>query len=81
MEELNSCESLELFCWHAFNMSKPFDNYANICNDVVSYSKGFPRALKALGSNLKGLSVREWEMELEKYSNVPNSFSFLVDSL
>jgi len=81
MEELNSCESLELFCWHAFKMSKPADNYADICNHVVNFAKGFPRALKALGSNLKGLSVEEWKMELVKYRNVPNAFTFLVDSL
>jgi len=81
MEELNSCESLQLFCWHAFKMSKPADNYADICNHVVNYVKGFPRALKAIGSNLKGLTVEECEMQLEKYRNVPNAFSFLVDSL
>jgi len=81
MEELHSCESLELFCWHAFKMSKPADNYADICNHVVNFAKGFPRALKALGSNLKGLSVEEWKMELVKYRNVPNAFTFLVDSL
>lgn len=80
MEELNSSDSLELLCWHAFNMSKPKEHYADICNHAVSFAKGFPRALKVLGSNLKGLSTGEWEMELEKYEKVPDAFSFLVGS-
>ncbi|TKY68169.1 TMV resistance protein N [Spatholobus suberectus] len=80
MEELNSHESLQLFCWYAFNMNKPVEQYADIANRVVSYAEGVPLALIVLGSHLKGLSVEEWEMALKKYRMVPNSFSFLVDS-
>lgn len=80
MQELNFGDSLELMCLYAFDMSKPAEDYEDISNDVVSYARGFPRALKVLGSHLKGLSVKEWKMELKKFRKVPNAFSFLADS-
>lgn len=73
LEELNHHESIELFCWHAFNMSRPVESFAKICSHAVSYAKGIPLALRVLGSNLKGKSIEEWDIELQKYRKVPDA--------
>ncbi|TKY68170.1 TMV resistance protein N [Spatholobus suberectus] len=73
MKELNDHDSLELFCWHAFNMSEPAENYEGVSNRAVGYAKGLPLALKVIGSNLKGGSLEDWDMELDKYEKVPNA--------
>ncbi|KAK2379240.1 TMV resistance protein N [Trifolium repens] len=72
LEELNSHESIELFCWYAFNMSKPAENFGNISSRAINYAKGIPLALKVIGSNLKGKSIEEWDIELQKYKKVPD---------
>nr|KYP57825.1 TMV resistance protein N [Cajanus cajan] len=72
LEELNYYESLELFCWYAFNMSRPAENFANISTLPVRYAKGIPLALRVIGSNLKGRSAEEWQIELQKYRKVPD---------
>ncbi|XP_061359121.1 TMV resistance protein N-like [Gastrolobium bilobum] len=73
MQELNDDDSLELFCWHAFNMSGPAENYAGVSSRAVSYAKGVPLVLKVIGSNLKGGSLEDWEMELDKYKKISNA--------
>lgn len=73
MEELNDHDSLELFCWNAFDMSRPAENFENISTHAVSYAKGIPLALCVVGSNLKGRSIEEWEIELGKYRKVPDA--------
>ncbi|ESW26561.1 hypothetical protein PHAVU_003G129700 [Phaseolus vulgaris] len=72
MEELNYLESLELFCWYAFNRSRPAENFASISTRAVRYAKGIPLALRVIGSNLKGRGPEEWETELQKYRKVPD---------
>ncbi|XP_061339893.1 TMV resistance protein N-like [Gastrolobium bilobum] len=73
MEELNDRDSLELFCWYAFNMRRPAENFVDISTRAVSYAKGIPLALRVIGSNLKDGSVEEWEIELGKYRKVPDA--------
>ncbi|KAL2326485.1 hypothetical protein Fmac_025543 [Flemingia macrophylla] len=73
MEELKDCDSLELFCWNAFDMPGPAKNLENISHRVIGYAKGIPLALRVIGSNLKGRSIEEWEIELGKYKKVPNA--------
>jgi hypothetical protein len=73
LEELNYHESIELFCWNAFNISKPPEKFANICSRAINYAKGIPLALKVIGSNLKGKSIEEWDIELHKYKKVPDA--------
>ncbi|PNX76034.1 disease resistance protein (TIR-NBS-LRR class) [Trifolium pratense] len=73
LEELNHHESMELFCWHAFNMSRPVDNFANISSHAISYAKGIPLALRVIGSNLKGLSIEECDIEIQRYRMVPDA--------
>ncbi|XP_014509939.1 TMV resistance protein N isoform X2 [Vigna radiata var. radiata] len=72
MEELNYHESLELFCWYAFNRSRAAENFANISTSAVRYAKGIPLALRVIGSNLKGRGPEECETELQKYRKVPD---------
>ncbi|KAK2379233.1 TMV resistance protein N [Trifolium repens] len=72
LEDLNYHESIELFCWYAFNMSKPAENFGNISSRAINYAKGIPLALKVIGSNLKGKSIEEWDIELQKYKKVPD---------
>lgn len=73
MEKLNDADSLELFCWNAFNMSIPAENFEGVTSHALSYAKGVPLALKVIGSNLKGGSLKDWEMALEKYKKIPNA--------
>ncbi|KAK7283855.1 hypothetical protein RIF29_13603 [Crotalaria pallida] len=73
MEELNYHDSLQLFCLHAFNMSGPAESFDDISKRAVGYAKGLPLALKVIGSNLKGWSIAECEMELEKYRKIPDA--------
>jgi hypothetical protein len=73
MEDLNVHDSLELFCWHAFNTSSPEENFEGVSSLAVSYAKGVPLALKVIASNLKGGSPMDWETELENYKKIPNA--------
>jgi len=73
LQELNHHESTELFCWYAFNMSRPVQNFEKICSQAISYAKGIPLALKVIGSNLKGKNVEEWDIELQRYRKVPDA--------
>ncbi|XP_029150780.1 TMV resistance protein N-like [Arachis hypogaea] len=56
MEELNDDDSLELFCWHAFNSKEPAENFENVSRNAISYAKGFPLALEVIGSHLGGFT-------------------------
>ncbi|RDY07575.1 TMV resistance protein N, partial [Mucuna pruriens] len=73
MKELNDRDSLELFCWHAFNMSKPAEKFEDVSNHAVRYARGLPLALQVIGSNLKGGSLKDWKMELDNYKKIPNA--------
>jgi GTPase SAR1 family protein len=73
LEELNHHESTELFCWYAFNMSRPVENFERISSQAISYANGIPLALKVIGSNLKGKNIEEWDIELKKYRKVPDA--------
>ncbi|CAJ2655668.1 unnamed protein product [Trifolium pratense] len=73
LEELNHHESIELFCWHAFNMREPVEHFAKISIRAISYAKGIPLALRVIGSNLKGKSIEEWDIEIQRYRMVPDA--------
>ncbi|AES87246.1 putative TIR domain, winged helix-turn-helix DNA-binding domain-containing protein [Medicago truncatula] len=73
LEELNNHESIELFCMYAFNMSRPAENFAKISTQAISYAQGIPLVLTVIGSNLKGKSIHEWHIELQKYRKVPDA--------
>ncbi|KAH1144695.1 hypothetical protein GLYMA_12G239800v4 [Glycine max] len=73
MTELNDRHSLELFCQNAFDKPEPAKNFESISHRAIGYAKGVPLALQVIGSNLKGRSIEEWEIELGKYRKVPNA--------
>ncbi|KAJ9178371.1 hypothetical protein P3X46_010259 [Hevea brasiliensis] len=73
VEELNDCESLQLFSLHAFKQPHPAEGYMKQLSErVISYTQGVPLAVKVLGCNLYGKSVTEWESELKKLETIPN---------
>ncbi|KAK4259605.1 hypothetical protein QN277_005919 [Acacia crassicarpa] len=71
LKELNECNSLELFCRHAFHMSLPPKGYHQMSSHVISYAKGLPLALKLIGSNLANKNKKEWRSILEQYDRIP----------
>ena len=53
VNRLDHDESLQLFCWNAFNRDKPNAGYRDIAEDVIRYSGGLPLELTKQGSALK----------------------------
>ncbi|KAI9086184.1 hypothetical protein K1719_031905 [Acacia pycnantha] len=70
MKELNQLYSLELFCWHAFGMKHPPDDFKIMSNHVLRYVHGLPLALKVVGSSLANKDIEEWRSTLEKYKRI-----------
>ncbi|XP_042480481.1 disease resistance protein RUN1-like [Macadamia integrifolia] len=71
-EELDFCESLELFSCHAFRKNSPIENYIELSESVVKYVGGLPLALEVIGSSLfLKRSIPEWESTIRKLKNVP----------
>ncbi|CAK9155262.1 unnamed protein product [Ilex paraguariensis] len=64
-------ESLELFSWHAFKQAMPLEDYLDLSNGIVTYTKGLPLALEVLGSYLNAKSIRVWRSASEKLKQVP----------
>jgi len=73
MQPLNDRDCLELFCWNAFDINRPAENFEYMSSRVVRYAKGIPLALCVIGSNLNGRTIEEWEIELGEYRKVPHS--------
>jgi Leucine-rich repeat (LRR) protein len=75
MQVLNSEESLELFCFHAFlNKAIPSDKHAfyPLAKKVADMCKGLPLALEIIGKHLYNRSEGEWEEEAREMSASPN---------
>ncbi|KAG2685814.1 hypothetical protein I3760_10G143100 [Carya illinoinensis] len=72
MKRLDRKEACELFSWNAFKRNKPNDEYTNLAKHFIRYAGGLPLALKALGSDLYGRSIREWISALNDYKRVPH---------
>jgi len=73
VKEMNSQNSIRLFSLNAFKKIIPDEGYEEISNNVVSYSKGNPLALKVLGSFLRAKSKKEWDSALNKLKETPNA--------
>ncbi|QHO55630.1 disease resistance protein Roq1 isoform X1 [Arachis hypogaea] len=71
MKLLSDPESLELFCWNAFKMTRPEANYEGLSNQAIHYAQGLPLALKVIGSNLINKNLKEWKSALDKYEKNP----------
>ena len=66
VKELNYEESIELLSRYAFKQSLPKDDYKNLLDHAIEYSKGLPLALKGLGIFLFSKTIPEWESSLCK---------------
>ncbi|KAM7514905.1 hypothetical protein LguiA_004488 [Lonicera macranthoides] len=73
VEKLEDCESMELFCWHAFGQNHPIDGYKELSNMVVYHCGGIPLAHEILGSSLSGKSLDVWRSTLEKLEAIPDA--------
>ena len=51
VNELVDHEALELFCLLAFQKNKLEEDYSELTNQVICYSKGIPLALSIIGAN------------------------------
>jgi len=72
MKEMDECESIELFSWHAFKQARPREDFAGISSNVVEYSGRLPLALEVLGSYLFDRGIIEWKCVLDKLKRIPN---------
>ncbi|KAK9943998.1 hypothetical protein M0R45_009584 [Rubus argutus] len=72
VKELNFCEAFELFSWNSFKRDTPMDDYVQLVERAVYYTKGLPLALTVLGSHLCGRSIEEWQDALDSYERIPN---------
>ncbi|KAK2442690.1 disease resistance protein RPV1 [Trifolium repens] len=72
VEGLDKDDSLQLFCWHAFNTKHAKDGYEELIERAIRYCGGNPLALKVLGANFRKKSKAVWESELEKLKKIPN---------
>ncbi|XP_019149887.1 PREDICTED: disease resistance protein TAO1-like [Ipomoea nil] len=72
VETLRFDQSLKLLSWHSFGVPKPLDDYAEVCKSVASYTGGLPLAVTVIGSYLRGRSVEEWSINVEKLRSMPH---------
>ncbi|KAK2432868.1 disease resistance protein RPV1 [Trifolium repens] len=72
VKELEESESIELFNQCAFSQAtNPQEGFGELSRQLVTYSRGLPIALKALGGFLHGKEVLEWKSvcsSLERFS-------------
>jgi len=73
MEALNDRDSLKLFCWNAFGVNRPTEKFEYMASRAANFANSIPLALCVIGSNLKGKSIEEWEIDLGKYRKVPHA--------
>ena len=71
VQELKQDESLQLFCLHTFEETKPAEDYAKLSNDVVEYCGGLPLALEVLGSCLFGKNQARWGSVIDRLRRIP----------
>ena len=72
VKELNQDEALELFSMHAFKSKEPEEDYLELANQVIQYTKGLPLALVIIGADLCGRTKLEWKSAIDKYQRIPN---------
>ena len=72
VKELDEDEALMLFRQHAFKHKPPIEDFVQLCDRALNYTKGIPLALKILGCFLYNRSKKEWESELERLKRIPN---------
>ncbi|KAF8407994.1 hypothetical protein HHK36_007134 [Tetracentron sinense] len=71
VKELNSSDSLQLFCYHAFGREKPTEAFMHLSEQIVSLTQGLPLALEVFGAFLfDKRRPKEWEDSLEKLKQI-----------
>nr|WIL60002.1 nodulation protein [Melilotus officinalis] len=78
VKEMDSQDSLQLFCLCAFKQNHPIEPYVSLSKKVLDYAKGVPIALKVLGLFLQGRTKEVWESELQKLEKLPERKIFDV---
>jgi hypothetical protein len=71
VDGFNKGESLELFKWMAFKTKKVDSVDDDMVNRAIIYASGLPLVIDAIGSNLLGKDIAEWESILDKYKRIP----------
>ncbi|KAJ9539480.1 hypothetical protein OSB04_032213 [Centaurea solstitialis] len=69
---LNHDEAMKLFCMHALRHRNHIEDYDIISNEVVSYARGPPLALKIMGSFLYDKNMSEWASALARLKDIPD---------
>ncbi|KAL6218145.1 hypothetical protein ACLB2K_011362 [Fragaria x ananassa] len=72
VKALDFPEAFELFSWNSFKRDRPKDDYLQLVERAVYYTKGLPLALSVFGSHLFGRSIEEWQDALDSYERIPN---------
>ncbi|KAL3031650.1 hypothetical protein AAZX31_02G039700 [Glycine max] len=73
VKEMDSRDSLKLFCLNAFNESQPKMGYEKLTEEVVKLAQGIPLALRVLGADFRSRSTIDmWESALSKIKKYPN---------
>ncbi|XP_049388381.1 TMV resistance protein N-like, partial [Solanum stenotomum] len=76
---MTESESLQLFCWHAFENPLPPEDFVKISESLVTYAEGLPLALEVWGSFLYKRSMVEWKSFTEKLKHI--SHDSIVEKL
>ncbi|XP_016649671.1 PREDICTED: TMV resistance protein N-like [Prunus mume] len=71
VKKLDYNQTLELFSWHAFGRSEPPKDYLELAQRATAFADGLPLALAILGSHLRGIDIRSWEVILDGYEGEP----------
>ncbi|GMY39807.1 TMV resistance protein N-like [Fagus crenata] len=72
VEALTNDDSFQLFSLKAFKKDHPPEDYVQLSQAFVLYSKGLPLALEILGSFLFKRSMDEWKSELDRLKEFPD---------
>ncbi|KAI9126202.1 hypothetical protein K1719_002623 [Acacia pycnantha] len=72
MKRLNSGESLELFCLHAFKKSNLKIGFRDFSEWVIEYCQGLPLALEVFGSLLHKKTEKEWKRIVNDMEGIPH---------
>ncbi|XP_049381386.1 disease resistance protein RUN1-like [Solanum stenotomum] len=70
---MTESESLQLFCWHAFENPFPPEDFVEVSESVVTYAQGLPLALEVWGSDLYKRGMVEWKSFIEKLKQIPHN--------
>ncbi|VVA41817.1 PREDICTED: TMV resistance [Prunus dulcis] len=64
-------QALELFSSNAFGTNEPPNDYLELAQRAIAFADGLPLALAILGSHLRGIDIRSWEVILDGYEGEP----------